>query len=159
MMFGAWANAQFMAGFSSHDEVAFKDADLLSGDAILNQRTVTSFGYDELIIERYESYIKGPHEKAKKSAHSIGAIFGISQGLTFWVFALLFWAGMKFIIRDPVKNGGEDVMMATLVLMFAAFAAGQSNQYGPDVGKAKKAAGKIFEYIDKPSKINAVDVQ
>jgi len=119
---------------------------------------VTSFGYDELIISRYEHYIEGPHRSAKRKAHGIAVIFGISQGLVYMVFALLFWAGMRFILRDPVGNSGEDVMMATMVLMFGAFAAGQANQYGPDVGKAKKAAVKIFGYIDKPSKINAVDI-
>mmetsp|Transcript_43681 Transcript_43681/g.42199 ORF Transcript_43681/g.42199 Transcript_43681/m.42199 type:complete len:86 (+) Transcript_43681:1081-1338(+) len=51
--FGGWAQAQFMVGFSGHDEVAYKDADLLSGDSILNQRTVTSFGHDELVIGQF----------------------------------------------------------------------------------------------------------
>mmetsp|Transcript_8767 Transcript_8767/g.6512 ORF Transcript_8767/g.6512 Transcript_8767/m.6512 type:complete len:99 (+) Transcript_8767:2409-2705(+) len=36
MMIGGALNAKFQAGFSEHDEVAYKDADLLSGDSILN---------------------------------------------------------------------------------------------------------------------------
>jgi len=36
MFLGGVANARFQAGFSSHDEVAYKEADLLSGDSILN---------------------------------------------------------------------------------------------------------------------------
>lgn len=42
-------------------------------------------------------------------------------------------------------------------MMFAAFSAGQAQQFGPDMGKAKLAAMKIFTYIDMHSKINAVD--
>lgn len=42
-------------------------------------------------------------------------------------------------------------------MMFGAFAAGQANQFGPDMGKAKKAGLTVFSYIDIPSKINAVD--
>jgi len=53
MMIGGAINAKFQAGFSSHDEVAYKEADLLSGDSIMNQRTVCSFGRDELIINQY----------------------------------------------------------------------------------------------------------
>ena len=44
-------------------------------------------------------------------------------------------------------------------MQFGAFAAGQAQQYGPDLGKAKKAAIKIFSYIDLQSKINAVDIR
>jgi hypothetical protein len=43
-------------------------------------------------------------------------------------------------------------------MMFGSFAAGQANQYGPDMGKAKKAGSAIFAYIDTPTKINAVDI-
>jgi len=43
-------------------------------------------------------------------------------------------------------------------MMFGSFAAGQANQYGPDLGKAKKAGSLIFSLIDIPSKINPVDI-
>lgn len=43
-------------------------------------------------------------------------------------------------------------------MMFGAFAAGQANQYGPDIGKAKNAGTNIFSLIETPSKINAVDI-
>lgn len=43
-------------------------------------------------------------------------------------------------------------------MMFGSFAAGQANQYGPDMGKAKKAGVTVFSFIDLPSKINAVDI-
>jgi len=49
--------------------------------------------------------------------------------------------------------------MAMFAMMFGAFAAGQANQFGPDMGKAKKAALNIFGYIDIPTKINAVDIE
>ena len=42
--------------------------------------------------------------------------------------------------------------------MFGAMAAGQAQQFGPDLGKAKTAAAKIFGIMDLPSKINAMEV-
>ena len=53
---------------------------------------------------------------------------------------------------------GEKVFLATFAIMFGGYAAGQASQFGPDVGRAKKAALSIFSYIDIPSKINAVDI-
>jgi len=37
-------------------------------------------------------------------------------------------------------------------MMFGAFETGQAQVYGPDVGKAKQAANRVFSIIDWPSK-------
>jgi len=58
--------------------VAYKEADLLSGDSIMNQKTVSSFGRNEIIIDQYAEYLTPPHLKAKKQAHMIGITFGFS---------------------------------------------------------------------------------
>jgi hypothetical protein len=44
-------------------------------------------------------------------------------------------------------------------MMMGAMSAGQSQQFGPDVGKAKSAAGNIFTIMDIESEINAMDKQ
>lgn len=51
---------------------------------------------------------------------------------------------------DPV-----DMFTAVFCMVFGAFAAGQANQFGPDMGKAKKAAEKVFKIADYPSSIDA----
>ena len=59
---------------------------------------------------------------------------------------------------DPnVKDYSEQVFIAIFSMMFGAMAAGQAQQFGPDLGKAKTAAAKIFGIMDLPSKINAMD--
>jgi ABC-type transport system involved in Fe-S cluster assembly fused permease/ATPase subunit len=45
---------------SSFDEDAYKDANLLAGDAINNYRTVSSFGHDNLIVKQYHDYVVIP---------------------------------------------------------------------------------------------------
>ena len=42
------------------------------------------------------------------------------------------------------------------VFLFGAITAAQAGAMGPDVGKAKKAATKIFSIIARPSKIDAL---
>jgi len=39
--------------------------------------------------------------------------------------------------------------------MFAAFQAGNAAAFGPDMGKAKVAAERVFKIIDYPSAIDA----
>jgi hypothetical protein len=42
-------------------------------------------------------------------------------------------------------------------MMMGAMSAGQNQQFGPDVGKAKAAAGNIFSIMDLPSEINSLE--
>lgn len=53
-------------------------ANLLCGDSIVNYKTVQSFGNTELIIKKYESYLKPSHDKARAAHIKIGLAFGIS---------------------------------------------------------------------------------
>ena len=122
-MLGGSINAKFQAGMSNFDEAAYKDANLLAGDSINNYRTVASFGYDDLLVDEYERYIDFPTKSALGKAHCIGFWFGFSQFVQNAVFALLYWAGAKFVYDDPSMSG-ENVFEATFAMMFGAFAAG-----------------------------------
>jgi ATP-binding cassette subfamily B (MDR/TAP) protein 1 len=82
---------------------------------------------------------------------------GFSQFIQNAVFALLYWAAAKFQVDQGFQDGAN-IIIATFAIRLGAFAAGQANQYGPDMGKAKKAGSTIFGYIDIPSKINPVDI-
>ena len=57
--------------------------------------------------------------------------------------------------KDPTLQA-RDVFIAVFALVFAAMGAGEANAYGPDTGKAIKAATSIFKIIDTPSEINPV---
>jgi ABC-type multidrug transport system fused ATPase/permease subunit len=47
MILGGAMNAKMQAGLSNDSDNASKEASLLAGDAILNYRTVASFGYED----------------------------------------------------------------------------------------------------------------
>ena len=157
MVVGGAINTKFQSGYSNIDEEAYKDANLLAGDSILNYRTVASFGHDNLLVKEYDVLTEGPVKTSVKKAQCIGFWFGFSQFVQNAVFSLLYWAGAMFQKAEGV-NSGEQLFIAMFAMMFGSFAAGQANQYGPDMGKAKKAGLSVFTYIDLPSKINAVDI-
>jgi len=51
----------------------------------------------------------------------------------------------------------DDVMKALFAIMFGALQAGNAAALGPDMGKAKAAAERVFKIIDYPSQIDARD--
>ena len=59
---GGVITSKMQAGMSEFDKDAYKDANLLAGDAINNYRTVASFGHDYLIIKQYLEYVKIPEK-------------------------------------------------------------------------------------------------
>ena len=68
MILGGAINTKFQSGYSDIDEDAYKDANLLAGDSILNYRTVASFGHDNLIINEYDKLVEGPVKNGMKKA-------------------------------------------------------------------------------------------
>lgn len=87
-------------------------------------------------------------------------MYGFSQFCQFAVFATLYYFGAYFITysenpSDP--NAIIDVFTAIFAMMFGAMGSAQGQQFGPDMGKGKAAATKIFTMVDTPTKINAVE--
>ena len=96
MIAGGAINSKFQSGYSEIDEDAYKDANLLAGDSILNYRTVASLGHDNMIVSEYDVLTEGPIKTSFKKAQCIGFWFGFSQFVQNAVFALLYWAGAMF---------------------------------------------------------------
>ena len=68
MIVGGAINTKFQSGYSNIDEEAYKEANLLAGDSILNYRTVASFGHDNLIIEEYDRLVEEPVKNGVRKA-------------------------------------------------------------------------------------------
>ena len=49
--------AQIQTGLVAQQNELNKDADLLCGDAIINYKTVQSFGYEDKIVEKYRFHL------------------------------------------------------------------------------------------------------
>ena len=54
----------FTTGFSAKTDVAYKDSSSLITESMINIRTVTSFGYENMILNKYTERLKLPYELA-----------------------------------------------------------------------------------------------
>jgi ATP-binding cassette subfamily B (MDR/TAP) protein 1 len=161
MAFGTVLGAKFKHAIHAQTGESAKEANLLAGDAIINYRTVASFANEEGIIDKYEEMLVQNLEQTYTENHKAGLAFGFSQFSMMFIFAALFYSGAK--IQDHYKSKGEplqpeDVFIAIFSMMFGAQQAGNSQLYGPDIGKASSAAKKIFRLVDEPSQIDAVKI-
>ena len=53
----------------------------------------------------------------------------------------------------------QDVFTAIFAVTFGAMAAGNAQQFAPDLGKANSAADKIFSITDEDSKIDTLSAE
>uniref|UniRef100_A0A7S3CHM5 Uncharacterized protein n=1 Tax=Strombidium rassoulzadegani TaxID=1082188 RepID=A0A7S3CHM5_9SPIT len=149
MVFGNYVNAQQQQGMSEFDDVASKEANILAGDAITNYRTVMSFGNDDMLIRKFDELLMESHNNACRKAHFIGFMYGFSQFAQQALFSCLYYSMARFNLNGT--SNPQDQFTAIFSIFYGAAAAGNAQQFGPDVGKAKQAGTKIFNIIDTPS--------
>nr|AOQ25828.1 ABC transporter B family member 1 [Moneuplotes crassus] len=144
---------QLQTGFTESQEGSLKKANLLLSDAISNYKTVASFGHEYLLTDILRKNLQEPLRKGAIKSHLAGFVFGWSNFVQNVVMGLLFFLGAVYIRYDGADQ--ENCFLAIFVLMFAAWGAGQAQQFGPSQGKAFKSAIRIFSIIDEPSEIDA----
>jgi ABC-type multidrug transport system fused ATPase/permease subunit len=109
-----------------------------------------SFGHTDMLIKKYDELMADAHAKAIKKAHFIGFMYGFSQFAQNALFSALYYFmalfNVHFEASDPM-----DQFTAIFSIFYAAAAAGNAQQFGPDIGKATAAAKKIFGIIDTPT--------
>jgi ATP-binding cassette subfamily B (MDR/TAP) protein 1 len=86
-------------GFSGESDTAYKDSSSLITEAMVNIRTVMSFGYENVVLNKYSNMLEKPFQLGVKKGNISGVLYGISQMVMFIIFALIFFLGTVFI-RD-----------------------------------------------------------
>jgi ABC-type transport system involved in Fe-S cluster assembly fused permease/ATPase subunit len=79
-----------------------KEADLLCGDAIINYKTVQSFGNEEMIVNKYKQILAPVNKLTMVGNIKIGFAFGLSQFSTFTCIAMMFYTAG--VIMENFEN-------------------------------------------------------
>lgn len=130
-----------------------KEANLIASDAILNFKTIQSFGYVDQIVETFDKHYQKQYQGAKMKAHKIGFLYGLSQFIQNVLFAFLYYIGAEFAYHDETIDQA-DLFVAIFAIFFAAWSMAQAQQFGPDMGKAAVAGKRVLNILDQPSLIN-----
>ena len=146
---------KLQTGLTDSQEGPLKSANLLLSDAISNYKTVASFGHEYLLIDILKDKLKEPLKTGALRAHLAGFVFGWSNFVQNVVMGVLFFLGAVYIRWEGANP--EDVFLAIFILIFAAWGAGQAQQFGPSQGKAYKSALRIFSIIDEIVEIDIED--
>ena len=135
-------------------EDAYKQANSLLSDIIINYRTVISFGTKnvDMILARYNELLVIPREAGIKKAHISGLFFGYSQGIRFIFIAIVFYVAAVFTKRYDLDS--QKVFAGCYVVFVGSIGTGVSLSQLPSLTKARSAAKLVFGIIEEKSKID-----
>lgn len=118
-------------------------------------RTVQSLTREDDVAEKYATAIGDQIRKSQYAVMRSAALYGLSQGLTPWVIALIFWWGSTCLRKGQVGVLQYYVVFMTITL--GAQAAGQIFSYAPDMGKAREAAANVYRLLTATPLIDTWD--
>lgn len=113
---------------------------------MMNIRTVKSFGYEEVVADKYNDRLAEPHDIGIKKGNISGFSMGLSQIIMFVVFGLIFFLGSVFKRDNGLSI--DQVFTAIFAIFFAAMTAGNNSHFLPDIQQGKLAASRLFQIID-----------
>ncbi|KAI0350350.1 P-loop containing nucleoside triphosphate hydrolase protein [Trametes cingulata] len=116
-------------------------------------RTVASLTREDDCCRLYSESLEEPLRRSNRTAIYSNAIFSLSQSMTFWVIALVFWYGSRLVA--DLKRSTFQFFIGLMSTTFSAIQAGNVFSFVPDISSAKGAASDIIRLLDSMPEIDA----
>lgn len=151
MAFSGALQVKMMSGFDADADKKYQNAGAVASEAVDNYETVTATGVQDVFTKKYNAELDIPLRNGEKTALIAGVAFGVSEFLSFALWAVAFWLGSIFL-----GEGCETARYYKAItgLLFAGMMLGQMSTTMPDISKSQVAATKIFKLLDRETKIN-----
>ncbi|KAK9494809.1 P-loop containing nucleoside triphosphate hydrolase protein [Lipomyces doorenjongii] len=110
-------------------------------EATSSIRTVASLTREEDVYSRYKFEIEDQIVQSRMSTMRSSFLYGLSQGLSFFIMGLGFWYGSTLLKNHTY--GVVQFFICFISVVFGSQSAGTVFSFAPDMGKAKQAAENI----------------
>lgn len=154
LMLIEFVRAQQMTG--NIDGKTSNDADASAGsllsEAIGSVRTVASLGMESAVTTEYAGFLDISKRLDMRTGLIGGLTFGLSMAFNLLLEAFLFWLGGKWTANGTITF--SDFFVVLLVVILSMFGVAMASQNATDNAKAKLAAKRVFNIIDRVPKID-----
>ncbi|PPQ85425.1 hypothetical protein CVT25_006317 [Psilocybe cyanescens] len=132
---------------------AHEDSAQLACEAAGSIRTVAALGREDDCLRMYSQSLEEPLRKSNITAIWSGMLYALSQALSFFVIALVFWYGSVLVSRGDCSL--FHFFIGLMSTTFSAIQAGNVLSYVPDVSAATGAGSDIVKLLDKVPEVDA----
>ncbi|PCH40227.1 multidrug resistance protein 1 [Wolfiporia cocos MD-104 SS10] len=116
-------------------------------------RTVASLTREEDCLRLYSESLEEPLQNSNRKALYSNAIYALSQAMSFFVIALIFWYGSRLVASQEYTT--FQFFVGLMSSTFSAIQAGNVFSFVPDISSAKGAAADIITLLDSMPEIDA----
>ncbi|KAK9367521.1 P-loop containing nucleoside triphosphate hydrolase protein [Lipomyces kononenkoae] len=127
--------------FQEQAKVAYDRSASFACEATGAIRTVASLTREEDVFLKYRAEIEGQVTSSRISTLRSSFLYGLSQGLTLFIMALVFWYGSTQLKNHTYST--VQFFICFISVVFGSQSAGTVFSFAPDMGKAKQAAENI----------------
>ncbi|XP_051883493.1 LOW QUALITY PROTEIN: bile salt export pump-like [Pristis pectinata] len=144
--------AKMLTGFANQDKEALEVAGQISSEALSNIRTIAGLTKEKMFVQLYEMQLEAPYRAAIKKANVYGLCFGFAQSVIFLANAASYRFGGHLVVAESLHF--SIVFRVISAIVTSGTALGRASSYTPDYAKAKIAAARFFQLIDRVPEIN-----
>ncbi|XP_039250451.2 bile salt export pump-like isoform X1 [Styela clava] len=149
------AKARMVQTSASRDNSALAKAGTIVSETVGSIETVAQIGKEEYFLKKYEETLNDIERIGKRLNVLQGIVFGFASSVIHFSYAATFRLGAYLIRKEEIDF--ESMFRVYFVIVFAGLALGRAYRYLPDYAEARKAAGRIFQLMDRKPVIDVND--
>ncbi|XP_077175914.1 bile salt export pump isoform X1 [Paroedura picta] len=139
--------SKMLTGFASQDKQAMEITGRISNEALTNIRTVAGIGKEKKFIDAFEKQLEIPYRSAIKKANVYGICFGFAQCVVFVANSISYRFGGFLVDQEGLHY--SYVFRVISCIVTSGTALGKASSYTPNYAKAKIAAARFFQLVDR----------
>ena len=134
-------------GMGQNDNKALETSSKIASEALSSIRTVASLGKEDAFHASYMKSLLLSFKQSRRRSPIRGLVFGIANNVTTFASIVSMSYGGYLIQNEDLDY--KTVFIIGEALIFGMEMIGQTLAFTPNFGKAKIAAGRIFELLDQ----------
>ncbi|RYP02155.1 hypothetical protein DL764_005950 [Monosporascus ibericus] len=146
MLGSGFIQLHILARFAEKHDKAFTKSIGITVEAVSSIKTVAALSLEQEVLGTYRRSLAAPRKEMARYSMFANFWLALAFSMANMLYALLYWWGSKQIIAGTYTQ--EQFFIALIALLVSAQLWGQFFTLAPEVTKAGRAVGRIFDLIN-----------
>ncbi|KAI1105627.1 putative ABC multidrug transporter [Jackrogersella minutella] len=146
MLGSGFMQIRILTRFAERHEKAFSRSVGITVEAVNSIKTVAALSLEHEVLETYRRSLSAPRKEMTRSSLWANLFLAIAFSIANLIYAFIYWWGAKQIISG--KYTQVQFFIVLIALLVSAQLWGQLFTLAPEITRAGRSVGKIFDLID-----------
>ncbi|KAI0377124.1 putative ABC multidrug transporter [Hypomontagnella monticulosa] len=137
---------RILSRFTERHEKAFAKSVGITVEAVTSIKTVAALSLEQEVLGTYRRSLSAPRKEMTRSSLWANLFLAIAYSISNLIYAFIYWWGAKQIIESHYTQ--VQFFIVLIALLVSAQLWGQLFTLAPEITRAGRSVGKIFDLID-----------